>query len=124
MTPQALITAVAAYFGLRVETLLSRNRTRYVAEARQAAGWVLRCAYPSLGLIDIGTLLGRDHTTVMFGLRAVEDRMDADPDLRSDLLALVAQCRRRSEAPAVPTVPALRPGDDRRFWSVRKAVTA
>jgi chromosomal replication initiator protein len=129
MIPEALLAAVAALFGVPVEQLRSSNRTRYVSQARQAAAWVLRSAYPALSLQDIGTMLHRDHTTIIFSLKAVEVRMEADADLESDLLALIATVRLRSDpkepsGAGMPAVPAARPGDDRRFWGVTIASTA
>lgn len=120
MTPTLLLLAVAAHFDLSVATLRSRDRTRYVVQARQAAAWVLRTAYPALGLVSVGELLGRDHTTIIYSLSAVEDRMEADPLLAAQLLSLVAL----AQVPASAAPQTLSPGDDRRFYSVKIARTA
>lgn len=112
MTPHAIILAVAAAFDLTIATLQSGNRTRYVSHARQAAAWALRQAFPELSLDAIGQLLGRDHTTIIFALQAVEQRMIGDPDLRALLRAITATRR-----------PARR-ADDRVFWGVTIARTA
>jgi len=117
MTPATLLALVAAHFDLTVAQLRSRNRTRVVAYARQAAAWVLRIAFPVLSLQDVGALLGgRDHTTIIFACQQVELRMAADPDLAAVLLALVALGGERQRE--------TRPGDDRRFWGVTIARTA
>lgn len=111
MIPHDLLLAVAASFGLSVIQLRSRTRDRYVSHARQAAAWVLRSAFQDLSLEAIGALLGgRDHTTIIWALKAVELRMDSDPVLAARLRALVA--------------PPARASSDRVFWGVTIARTA
>jgi chromosomal replication initiator protein len=87
---QKLLELVAALFGLTRDDLVGRSRRRHVVEARQAAAWVLRRAYPALSLEAIGEILGdRDHTTIIYSLAQVEERMRADPGLAADLRALI-----------------------------------
>jgi len=91
MTPKQLIAAVAAHFDLTCADLTGRSRMSIVVEARQAAAWVLRRAIPALSLTDIGRLLHRDHTTVIYSLRQVEQRLAADPHVRAELHSLLPQ---------------------------------
>lgn len=111
MTPNALLLAVAVAFDLTVSTLQSSCRTRYVSHARQCAAWVLRQRFPDLTLQAIGDLLGKDHTTIIYALQAVEQRMVRDPDLAAQLRTLIA---RRPPKQAT----------DRAFWGVTIARTA
>jgi chromosomal replication initiator protein len=111
MTPNALLLAVAVAFDLTVSTLQSSKRTRYVSHARQCAAWVLRQRFPDLTLQAIGDLLGKDHTTIIYALQAVEQRMVRDPDLAAQLRTLIA---RRQPKQAT----------DRAFWGVTIARTA
>jgi len=85
-----LVDRVAILFGLTRADLISSSRRRYIVEARQAAAWALRTAYPQLSLEMIGARLGRrDHTTISYALQRVEERMRADADYAAMLHALL-----------------------------------
>ncbi len=85
-----LIGRVAALFDLTRAELTSASRKRHIVEARQAAAWVLRHAYPRISLQTIGDLIGgRDHSTVMYAIARTAERMHADPSLDSQLRAMI-----------------------------------
>ena len=85
-----LIGRVAALFDLTRVELTSASRKRHIVEARQAAAWVLRHAYPRISLQTIGELIGgRDHTTVMYAIARTAERMRADPLLDTQLRAMI-----------------------------------
>lgn len=86
--PENIVRAVADTFGLTVEHILSRERSRRVAIPRQIAMYLLR-EEAHLSLPQIGDMLGgRDHTTVMYGCDKVADLMERDPRLRRQVLSL------------------------------------
>lgn len=92
MTPAKLIALVASAFGLEAGDVTGRSRRAYIVQARQAAAWVLRRAYPAISLEEVGRLLGgRDHTTIIYSLEQVEARIAADPCLRAQLHSLLPQ---------------------------------
>lgn len=108
MTPivQVIFEAVAASFGtVTVEQIRGRDRHKSVADARAVAMWLVRnhlkMSYPETGRQFDGYQLrdglfvmvvgGKDHTTIMSGVRKVDRR----PDLL-DLARRIAQ--------ALPTV--------------------
>src|SRR5262245_51188105 len=85
-----LIGRVAALFDLTRAELTSASRKRHIVEARQAAAWVLRHAYPRISLQTIGEQLGgRDHTTVIYAIERTAERMRADPVLDMQRRALI-----------------------------------
>jgi chromosomal replication initiation ATPase DnaA len=62
---------VAAAFNVHPDAVLGHSRNANVAAARQLLYWLLRqdgMSYPV-----IGALVGRHHTTVIHGVRAVND---------------------------------------------------
>ncbi|MDQ2995430.1 MAG: hypothetical protein M3R61_00010 [Chloroflexota bacterium] len=91
MKPRDLIAHVARAFDVRVADLTGRSRMSAIVEARQVACWVLRRACPALALADIGRLLHRDHTTVIYSLKQVEQRLDIDPVYAAQLHSLLPQ---------------------------------
>jgi chromosomal replication initiator protein len=81
--------ATAEHFGLKQADLLSERRTRAVARPRQAAMWLAK-QLTTRSLPDIGRRFGgRDHTTVLHAVRRIEELKAADPQLTSDLEALI-----------------------------------
>jgi len=95
---QNLLTTVAEAFGVPIEAIVGSTRRRRIFEARAAVAWLLRQCYPSMGLVEIGDILGgRDHTTVMNALARVEERMADDPTYAALLRTIAKQY-----APMVP----------------------
>jgi chromosomal replication initiation ATPase DnaA len=65
-----LIPLVAEEFGVSVDELMSKRRLTRFDTARRAAYyglWLL-----DMSLVEIGEIMGRHHTSVMSGLRAID----------------------------------------------------
>jgi chromosomal replication initiator protein len=88
LTRDDVIRAVSQYFAIGRKELSGRSRTKDVVMPRQVAMYLLREETGS-SLADIGSELGgRDHTTVLHGIRQVERTLESDPRMRSSLLAI------------------------------------
>jgi len=73
ISSEKIIDAVASSEGLEVGDLLGQNRSAKIAVPRQLAMYLLR-TYNEVSFPQIGELLGgRDHTTVMYGIKKVGD---------------------------------------------------
>ncbi|HUG33198.1 MAG TPA: chromosomal replication initiator protein DnaA [Anaerolineales bacterium] len=74
--PKKILEAVAAdseHPGIRVEDLIGQNRSAKFAIPRQIAMYILR-EYNDISLPQVGELLGgRDHTTVMYATKKVNE---------------------------------------------------
>ena len=71
-----VLRVVAQYFGLRmIDLLATTRRESKVAFARQIAMYLAHTHY-SIPMGHIGETIGRDRTTVGFGIRKIEDRRD------------------------------------------------
>ena len=69
--PDEVVRKVADAFGVAIERMLGRDRSREVALPRQIAMYLLR-EEANISLPQIGeTLGGRDHTTVMYAIQKV-----------------------------------------------------
>ncbi len=80
--PEEVVRKVADSFGITMDRMLGRDRSRVVALPRQIAMYLLReeanCSLPQIG----DALGGRDHTTVMYGCEKVADLLERDDRLR------------------------------------------
>jgi chromosomal replication initiator protein len=89
----AILDRVSRHFGVSVEDLKSHQRARSLAMARQVAMYLSRtmasASFPSIA----DKFGGRDHSTVMYAVRTVEQRREADPELSIILGALERELR-------------------------------
>ena len=82
--------AVAAAAGLTREQLLSGSRTKRVSHARQLAMYLAR-ELTGQSLARIAAGFGRDHSTVIHALRAVESRIEPGSEVERSLHTLRGQ---------------------------------
>jgi len=79
----AIIGAVAEEFGLAVMDVVGPRRYKQIAEARLLCYWLLRTrtrmSFPEIGHV----LGGRDHTSVMVGVKSWPIKAERDPELQS-----------------------------------------
>ncbi|MBN8598756.1 MAG: chromosomal replication initiator protein DnaA [Planctomycetes bacterium] len=90
---QQIITAVTDFFRIRLADLQSKKRPRSVTVPRQVCMYFAR-RMTRLSLEEIGGYFGgRDHTTVMHAVKAVENRRDTEPDFGGQLKAIEDKIR-------------------------------
>lgn len=89
-----VIAAVARVFNIRVSRLMLPGQTWAPAHARAAAYRILRAR--GWSTTKIGKLFGRDHTTVMSGLRRAAKLYATDPRWRHRLETTRRFLRRRN----------------------------
>ena len=86
--PDRVIQLVAETFGVSVDDLLGRSRSRHIAFPRQVAMYLLR-EVSELSLPQIGAHLGgRDHTTIMYGWEKISALIQKDTTLKSKVLSI------------------------------------
>lgn len=83
------IAEVCRYFGIAKRELTSARRGRDVVRPRQISMYVSRKMTPS-AFPEIGRLHGdRDHTTVIHGVRKIEELTISDPRTRDDVAEIM-----------------------------------
>ncbi len=84
VTIENIQKTVAEYFKIRVADLLSKKRSRTIARPRQLA-MALAKELTNHSLPEIGDAFGgRDHTTVLYGCRKINELRDADVRVNED----------------------------------------
>lgn len=92
-----VLSEVSSYFGLTPEDLRSKKRTAEIATARQIAMYIIR-EMAAVSLTQIGDVFGgRDHTTVLHSVNKVEDEIQVNPHLRSDVDEIMANIKSAGE---------------------------
>ena len=92
-----VLSEVSSYFGLTPEDLRSKKRTAEIATARQIAMYIIR-EMAAVSLTQIGDVFGgRDHTTVLHSVNKVEDEIQVNPHLKSDVDEIMANIKSAGE---------------------------
>jgi chromosomal replication initiator protein len=85
LTVKRIQDTVADFYDLDPEVMTSANKKRDWAHARQVAMYfarkILARSYPEIGRM----FGGKDHTTVLYGIRSMTKRMETDEFLRAEL---------------------------------------
>ncbi len=86
-----ILEAVSKHYGIRLQELLGRKRTRSISHPRQIAMYLARKLTP-LSLEEIGMHFGgRDHSTVLHAERSVESERAGDHELAQSLAQLTSR---------------------------------
>lgn len=98
VTTELVIDRVAEYFSLKSRDLRARGRTKPVAEARQIAMYLAR-ELTNDSTTEIGSKFGgRDHSTVIFACKKIEDLDKQDEVIAKTLRRLRTELGKGSSA--------------------------
>ena len=88
VTIEEIQKRVAEHYGIRLADMQSARRARAVARPRQVAMYLAKQLTPR-SLPEIGRKFGgRDHTTVIYAIRKIEELRTGDPSLSDDIETL------------------------------------
>ncbi len=88
LQPDDIIRRVAETYGVTVDRIMGRDRSKQVALPRQIAMYLLR-QEANYSLPQIGEVLGgRDHTTVMYGCEKIAELLETDDRLRKQVVEI------------------------------------
>ena len=91
LTTAQVVALVAEKFKVSVDQLIGRDRSREIALPRQVAMYLLRREI-NVSLPQIGEALGgRDHTTVMYAIDQIANKIETDSGLRRDVIDIKQQ---------------------------------
>ena len=83
VTIEEIQRKVAERYNIRLSEMMSKRRERSVVRLRQIAMFLAK-NLTTKSLPDIGRAFNRDHTTVLHGIKAVEDLRAEDPAFREE----------------------------------------
>jgi chromosomal replication initiator protein len=82
-----ILHAVAEFFGVSIEDIVSHNRRKEVVEPRQIAMYLLR-EISELSYPYIGEKMGRDHTTAIHSYEKINQEINRSPVLNQKILTI------------------------------------
>ena len=92
VTVDRILEKVSQKYGVSVEDIKGRKRTKEIALVRHRSIYIIR-KLTDLSLPAIGKLFGRDHTTIMASLDTVEREMAKDSLLELEMNDLIRELR-------------------------------
>lgn len=88
-TVKALAKIVASHYGVDLEDMLGPRRTANLTRPRHATYYLARLIFKHKSLPQIGKDMGgRDHTTVLHGVRKMEKMIASNPSLVDEMFYL------------------------------------
>ncbi|MBL0317883.1 MAG: chromosomal replication initiator protein DnaA [Alphaproteobacteria bacterium] len=88
VTIESIQKAVAQFYNISVDDLISERRMRMIARPRQIAMYLSKCL-TTRSLTEIARRFNRkDHTTVMHGVKTIEDLCSIDAELDQEVKKL------------------------------------
>ena len=84
MTIEKILEEVGRSYGVSAADIKGKKRTQNIAEARKMAMYIIRQVC-ELSMEDIGKEFGRDHSTVVYSISNVGEKMEKDSFYRSNI---------------------------------------
>lgn len=90
VTAESIISHVAKKYGVAVDAILGRQRTKPIARARNISIYVIR-RVTGMSQPMIGKIFDRDHTTILSSINAVENEIKENPLFEIEINDLVKE---------------------------------
>jgi chromosomal replication initiator protein len=84
ITGEAIRDLIGRQFRVSVDDLRSRSRKRAITFPRQVAMYLTR-KHTDKSLADIGSMYNRDHSTVLYAIKAITLDMARQPSVREQI---------------------------------------
>ncbi|MBI3593226.1 MAG: chromosomal replication initiator protein DnaA, partial [Nitrospirae bacterium] len=89
ITVDLIQKAVCEYFGIKIQELKAKKRTKEIANARQIAMYIAK-QHTDHSLSEIGRYFGgKDHATVIYACKQMEDKRTKDENLNKSIENIV-----------------------------------
>lgn len=75
---------ICEYFDMTIDVLKEKNRKRYILDARQVCMYLMRKR--GITAMAIGKFFDKDHTTVLWAVESVQDKIDTEEDYRRKVI--------------------------------------
>ena len=95
-TPETIISETSRYYGIDEEALQGRQRSKNTAIARHVSMYLIR-NLTSMSLEDIGQIFEKNHSTVLYSIRKVEDLIKTDPEMAAAVRDITSNLNARGQ---------------------------
>lgn len=84
LTPEAIIRATCAYYSMKESDILGKNKKQEYVRARQVCIYLM-CELLALPLVNIGKIMGRDHSTIIYARDKIVELMRVNDAVLKDV---------------------------------------
>ena len=91
ITPDVVIGTVCKLYALDPRQMLEYGRGAQLVVPRQIIMYLLNKDL-SLSSPEIGRILGRDHSTILYSVKKIEESIDIDPEFRQEIEYIRTKC--------------------------------
>lgn len=99
ISARSVVDYVANRHNFTYAQLISVRRSREIARPRQIAMYAISELCPHMSLPATGKLLGRDHTTVLHGIRTIRSMIPTHERVASEVRATIEYFQNQREEP-------------------------
>lgn len=93
LTVDEIMRTVAQFYGVKMDDILSKERTQTLVTPRQVAMF-LSCKLTTRSLVEIGRSFEKTHATVYHGAQTIQKRIDVESELRKTVENITSQLGR------------------------------
>ena len=90
ITAKKVIETVSKKYGIPVDEIYGRKRTKPISNARNVSIFIIR-RITSLSLNEIAELYDRDHSTILSSIRSVETEISQNPLLEIEITEMIKE---------------------------------
>ena len=88
ITPEYIIEKCASFYSVKKEDIYSDKRTKNIALARQVVMYIIK-ELTDFSFPKIGSILGKDHATVLYSVKKITKDMEKDESLKFNVEGLI-----------------------------------
>jgi chromosomal replication initiator protein len=93
LSPEKILHATADFYGIRVDDILGKSQSHDCTLPRQVSMFLCRMEL-NMPFLKIGTLFGRDHSTVMSSVKQIQKRLEGeDKEIRFSLIEILKKTK-------------------------------
>ncbi len=94
VTVEKIIDYVAKSYSCTKEDILSPNQSAKISKCRQICCYIIR-EVTQITVKEIGEILGRDHSTVVYAIHKIEQKIKKDPSLKASVSDIIKNVKVR-----------------------------
>ena len=84
---EMITQGVASHYNIDPEAIFTKSRKREISDARQMVMYMAK-KHAKMPLTSIGTRLSRNHATVIYACKNIEQRLPFEKQLQDDVTAI------------------------------------
>ena len=96
LTPEYIVEFVARFYNIAPEKFYSTSQKKDVSFARQVSFYICK-EILDISLQRLGQVYGRDHSTIIYGIKKVEKDMESDPAFKNIVEMLIKDIKSSAE---------------------------